>query len=62
MQFTESIKEAVQGMLCPTHDIHPLIEQDWEGVKIHCCCNDFHTLCLKQAEEMSEQHNQSNNA
>jgi hypothetical protein len=52
MQFSEIVKGHIEKMACPVHDIHPVVEQDWEGVKIITCCSDFHTGCMEQAEKL----------
>jgi len=52
MQFSDIIKEHIEQLVCPTHDIHPHVEQDWDGIKIICCCIDFHKQCMKQAKRM----------
>lgn len=55
MRTTEFIKQHVQKMLCPVHDIYPIVEEDWDGFKITCCCKEFEKVCLKEAETLLQQ-------
>ena len=52
MQFSDTIKEHIEKMVCDVHDIHPVTEQDWDGIKIICCCNEFHSQCLQEVETL----------
>ena len=56
MQFSDTIKEHIEKLLCPVHDIHPMVEQDWDGVKISACCKEFEMTCLKEAERLIQAH------
>jgi len=55
MRTPEFIKQHVQKMLCPVHDVYPIVEEDWDGFKIACCCKEFEKICLKEAETLLQQ-------
>ena len=52
MQSIEAIKEAIEAMLCPNHDIYPSVHIIGNEIEIACCCNDFHEVCTEKAKEM----------
>jgi len=55
MQLPEIIQKQIENMVCPVHDIHPIVEQDWDGIKISTCCDDFQKECTEQLEVMLNQ-------
>jgi hypothetical protein len=44
------------------HDIHPIVEEDWNGIKIICCCKKFEEECLQESERLLQLNNQGNKA
>ncbi|WP_448702784.1 hypothetical protein ACFGVR_10560 [Mucilaginibacter sp. AW1-3] len=52
MKLAESIKPNIEAMLCPLHDIHPVVDVLGNELQITCCCNRFHDLCRRQTEAM----------
>jgi hypothetical protein len=50
MKSSDTIKAHIEAMLCHVHDIHPIVENDLDGIKIICCCEDFHKACLNEYE------------
>lgn len=56
------LKEHIESMLCPMHDIHPIVEEDWNGIKIICCCKKFEEECLQESERLLQLNNQGNKA
>ena len=60
MYFDDSIKPHIENMLCPTHDIHPVVESDWDGIKVTCCCHDFEKQCLEKIQKLLEENKSPN--
>lgn len=52
MKLAETIKPSIEAMLCPLHDIHPVVEVLGNELHINCCCNRFHDLCRRQVDDM----------
>jgi hypothetical protein len=52
MHSPELIKEHIKNMLCPVHDIHPIVEHDRNGLEIACCCSEFENSCLQEAVKL----------
>ena len=52
MLITDAIKGHIKQMLCPVHDIHPMIEYDLDGLKIVTCCENFEKQCMAETEEL----------
>jgi hypothetical protein len=50
MQLADTIKSTIEHKLCPTHDIHPVIDVSENQLQIICCCIDFHKECKNEAE------------
>jgi hypothetical protein len=61
MKFSEAIKEHIENMICSVHDIHPIVEQDWQGITVIACCDDFHKECIEQAEMQMAKMSKSSN-
>jgi hypothetical protein len=52
MTFDAPTKEHIKKMVCSVHDVHPIIEEDWNGIKVTCCCKPFERECLLTAENL----------
>ncbi|OCX54673.1 hypothetical protein BEL04_10635 [Mucilaginibacter sp. PPCGB 2223] len=50
MKLAETIKPNIENLLCPDHDIHPIVDTLGDELQINCCCSKFHRLCRKQVE------------
>lgn len=50
MSQADTIKSEIEKNLCQLHDIHPVVEINWDGIKIVCCCSEFHNRCVREAE------------
>jgi hypothetical protein len=53
MKPADALKSSLEETACPLHDIRPIIELHREGIKIICCCADFHKQCVAEAERLS---------
>jgi len=51
MPIDKTLIDHIRNMVCQVHGIHPIVEDDWDGIKIDCCCGDFHKECLKEVEK-----------
>ena len=49
MKSAETIKLIIENKLCPTHDVHPVVETIGNELEIACCCEEFHKECNQQA-------------
>jgi hypothetical protein len=45
-------REHIEKMVCIVHDVHPIIEANWDGIKLICCCEQFEKVCLLTAENL----------
>ncbi len=52
MQSAEAIKENIEAMLCPKHDIYASVNITGNEIQIICCCAFFHEICTGKAKEM----------
>ena len=52
MPIDETLKSHIENMICPIYDIHPIVEEDWDGIKIIACCKEFEKQCLMEAEKL----------
>lgn len=52
MQSAEAIKETIEAMLCPKHDIYPSVHIIGNEIEIVCCCSAFHEACTGKAKKM----------
>ena len=57
MFFSEPLKEHIEKMVCPVHNIHPIIENDLDELKIAACCQEFESKCLSDAEKLIHKSN-----
>jgi len=55
MKLAEEIKPNIESLLCPEHDIHPIVDALGNELYINCCCNKFHLQCRRQVEVMLRQ-------
>jgi len=53
MKPADALKSSLEETACPLHDVRPIVELNWEGVKILCCCTDFYKQCVAEAERLS---------
>ncbi len=53
MILDKPIREYIENMICSIHDVHPIIEEDWNGIKVTCCCKPFEKECLLTAENLT---------
>ena len=37
-------------MICPVHDVHPVVEIFGNELQIGCCCAEFHEECANEAK------------
>jgi len=49
MESAETVKSIIETMLCPVHDVHPVVEIMRNELQISCCCNEFHEDCMDEA-------------
>ena len=49
MESAETVQSIIETMLCPTHDVHPVVEIMGNKLLISCCCNEFHEECTDEA-------------
>ncbi len=52
MPTNKALKSHIENMVCPIYDIHPIVEEDCEGIKIICCCKEFEKQCLTEAVKL----------
>jgi len=50
MESADTVKWVIEGMVCPVHDVHPVVEIVGNKLLISCCCNDFHEECIGEAK------------
>jgi hypothetical protein len=51
MSFDE-VRERILAMVCPVHDIRPIVENEFDEVKVICCCKAFELICLKEIDHL----------
>jgi len=42
MESAEVVKSIIEGMVCPVHDVHPVVEILGNELQISSCCAEFH--------------------
>jgi hypothetical protein len=52
MTIDDPTKEHIEKMICSVHDVHPIIEAEWNGFKVTCCCSQFEKECVLTAENL----------
>jgi hypothetical protein len=51
MTLAETIQPAIEAMVCPVHDIHPIVQVMGDEFQVISCCSVFQKEC---AEEIAE--------
>jgi hypothetical protein len=52
MESSDTIKSIIEDKLCPTHDLHPVVDITGNELHITCCCTNFYTECTKEIEAL----------
>jgi len=50
MESAEVVKSVIEDMVCPVHDVHPVVEIFGNNLQISSCCDDFHEECANEAK------------
>jgi hypothetical protein len=59
MELAEAIRNTIEAKLCPVHDIRPHVEIIGNEITIACCCTAFQEECIKEAQMLFDQNNQT---
>ncbi|HTK19003.1 MAG TPA: hypothetical protein VL442_05810 [Mucilaginibacter sp.] len=50
MESAEVVKSIIENMVCPFHDVHPVVEISGNELQIGACCAEFHEECANEAK------------
>ena len=59
MTLAETIKPAIEAMVCPVHDIHPIVQVFGDEFQVISCCSVFQKECTEEIEAMLSQLNRT---
>jgi hypothetical protein len=50
VESAEVVKSVIEGMVCPVHDVHPVVEILGNKLHISSCCAGFYEECVNEVK------------